>query len=386
MSIASSPRHPMPSTLPVAACPGWTVADLLGHHAGVFCFATAQLRAEPGSDLVAFDPPPAGDPLEVFSATADGLFAAFAAVDPDEHRPNWAGAPTAAFWWRRMAQEAAIHRWDAEAAHTEPDPIDAELAADGVDELADTFLAQAKRRGITGTGETVHLHATDDGVTGEWMFTFTPEGVDVERAHGKGDMAVPGSASDLLLFAWNRRPVERRLLRRTRPVGVVGRTGPDLTWLRRLGPSALTFSTPATASRSCSIHSAWLAPTSFTHQASASDRERAMPASMRVSSTWRSSISSRVITGTLATVKRRSRPSHRAPQDTFLPKRCSASVAMTMRRSRVSSRKPLIRADAATRRAVGGRSSSSVARRQRRRGRGCRRRGSRPCRRRRRGR
>ena len=199
---------------PVAACPGWTVADLLGHHAGVLAFVTAQLRAEPGSDLVAFDPPPDGDPLEVFADHAEALLTELTGVDPDEHRPNWAGAPTAAFWYRRMAQEAAVHRWDVQAAHGTADPIDTALAVDGIDELADTFLPFAKRRGITGDGETVHLHATDpevaDGTVagGEWTFTFTVDGVSVEHAHGKGDMAGRGPASGLLLFAWNRRPVE----------------------------------------------------------------------------------------------------------------------------------------------------------------------------------
>lgn len=199
----------------VHACPGWTVRDLLGHHAGVFRFVTAQLWAEPGSDLVAFEPPDGAlPPLEMFSQAADGVVAALQATDPDEHRPNWAGAPTAAFWFRRMAQETAMHRVDAQLAHTTPDPIPAALAVDGIDELADVFLPHAGSRGITGTGETVHLHATDDAVAsgevegGEWTFRFHDDGVDVERGHAKGDMAVRGAADQLLLFAWNRRPVQ----------------------------------------------------------------------------------------------------------------------------------------------------------------------------------
>ena len=198
----------------VDACPGWTVGGLLGHHAGVFSFATAQLRAAPGSDLAPFDPPPEGPPLEVFAGSAERLLAAFDATDPDEHRPNWAGAPTAAFWWRRMAQETAVHRWDVQQAHTTAEPIGVALAIDGIDELGDTFLRFAKLRGITGDGETVHLHATDDAVAdgsvpgGEWLFTFHPEGVDVERVHDKGDMAARGPASELLLLVWNRRPVD----------------------------------------------------------------------------------------------------------------------------------------------------------------------------------
>lgn len=199
----------------VAACPGWTVAELLGHHAGVFRFATAQLRAAPGSDFVPFDPPDGGvPPLEMLDIAGRELLAAFADTDPSEHRPNWAGAPNATFWFRRIAHETAIHRVDAQLVHMTPDPIDTALAVDGIDELGEVFLVHAGRRGITGNGETVHLHATDAAVAsgeiagGEWMFRFHEDGVEVERSHGKGDMAVRAPADQLVLFGWNRRPVE----------------------------------------------------------------------------------------------------------------------------------------------------------------------------------
>ncbi|HEX4903226.1 MAG TPA: maleylpyruvate isomerase family mycothiol-dependent enzyme [Acidimicrobiales bacterium] len=195
---------------PVAACPGWTVTDLLAHQAGVYRFATAQLRADPGDELARFEPPEAGPALEVTRQAADELLATLRDTDPTEHRPNWAGEPTAAFWFRRMAQETLVHRVDAELAAGGAGPVDAELAVDGIDELGDTFLRHAAKRGITGSGETVHLHATDEGLSssGEWMFTFHPDGVDVDHRHGKGDMAVRGPAGELLLFAWNRRPVD----------------------------------------------------------------------------------------------------------------------------------------------------------------------------------
>jgi uncharacterized protein (TIGR03083 family) len=199
----------------VKACQGWTTADLFIHQAGVYRFATAQLRAAPGSDFVPFDPPEAGvPPLEMLAIAGDELLAALAETDPAEHRPNWVDSPTSAFWFRRMAMETAIHRVDAQLVHMEPEPIDTALAIDGIDELAEVYLAHAGARGITGTGETVHLHANDHAVSsgeidgGEWMFTFHDAGVDVEHSHGKGDMAVRGPASQLLLFAWNRRPVE----------------------------------------------------------------------------------------------------------------------------------------------------------------------------------
>ena len=50
----------------------------------------------------------------------------------------------------------------------------------------------------------MHLHCTD--VAGEW--TVRPNdagGFDVTREHAKGDCAIRGAASDILLALWRRR-------------------------------------------------------------------------------------------------------------------------------------------------------------------------------------
>ncbi len=177
-------------------------------------FATAQLRAAPGDDIVAFDPPPDHlDPVEQFRFTADALLAELVGVDPTEHRPNWAGAPTAAFWFRRMAQETAVHRWDIEAAHGDPRPIEAALAVDGVDELGDTFL----RSRHDGASPATARRCTSTPPIPRWPTARSPAASGCtgspprrrhHHEHGKGDMAGRGSASDLLLFVWNRRPVD----------------------------------------------------------------------------------------------------------------------------------------------------------------------------------
>ena len=195
----------------VANCPGWTVTDLLEHVAGVYAFASNNLAAAPGDELRMDIPVIVGlEGRALFERRADELLEHLAEVDPTEHRPNWPGLPTAEFYFRRMAQESAVHRWDAQLAVGDPEPIPTEQAVDGVDELFQVFLGPwAKARGITGVGESVHLHATDadDVDGGEWTVTFVPEGIDLERAHAKAQMAAKGTASDLLLFSWNRRPV-----------------------------------------------------------------------------------------------------------------------------------------------------------------------------------
>ena len=58
------------------------------------------------------------------------------------------------------------------------------------------------------TNGTIHLHATD--IDGEWLVTLGPGGISHEHGHAKGDVALRGTASDLLLWCWNRVPVDDR--------------------------------------------------------------------------------------------------------------------------------------------------------------------------------
>lgn len=220
---------------PVPSCPGWTVATLLGHLAGgVYGSRVVALRSLPADyrieryeDLglpIAFKdwlwavieeqtpsgPPPPGL-LELFSATAAELGSLLYAADPATPvRTWWPSDQTVGFLQRRMALETAIHRWDAQLAHGRPDPVEPELAADGIDEILDIHIPA--RRGWTdsarqGAGEIYHFHRTDG--PGEWVIRFAPDGPVVSREHLKGDVAVRGGASDLFLFLWHRIAADR---------------------------------------------------------------------------------------------------------------------------------------------------------------------------------
>ena len=99
-----------------------------------------------------------------------------------------------------------MHRIDAQLAAGTVDPIDPALAADGIDELLWLLPRRPWAGPIIGNGETVHLHCTD--IEGEWFIGFAPAGLQVERVHAKGDLAVRGSASDLLLWCSGRASIE----------------------------------------------------------------------------------------------------------------------------------------------------------------------------------
>jgi len=195
---------------PVPTCPGWSVNDLLDHCAGGDRWARTIVATGSRDNAPRELPPdaPSGEALiPYFRDGAHELAATLEATDPTAS--VWTFSPsdrTARFWYRRRAQETAVHRVDAESAAGTPTPLDAELAVDGIDEFLTVFLPRlADNFGDVGDA-TVHLHCTD--VAGEWLVTNRGGEVTVTPEHAKGDVAARGSASDLALFLWGRVPAD----------------------------------------------------------------------------------------------------------------------------------------------------------------------------------
>lgn len=188
----------------------WTAEDAIIHVGLVFSFVSQSIHqgSPVGKQGVA---PWANDPVNQPDTSDLGQWFAAVAEDLDEaiwsHQADdqiWTSSKrmdTAEFWMRRMTQEAEMHRWDIEAAHGESQAVRPQMAIDGIDEFYDFFVAERLSEAFAGEGS-VHLHATD--AEGEWMITRNATGVVVEKKHGKGDVAARGTASDLLLFVWNR--------------------------------------------------------------------------------------------------------------------------------------------------------------------------------------
>jgi uncharacterized protein (TIGR03083 family) len=193
---------------PVPACPGWNGTTLVKHLCRVLGWAAVQAEAGPDVARSFADAPRPGegrDVLDFFEDVVDRALAALGGIDATARYPTWAGPRPGAWLTRRMAHETAVHRWDVAGG-----PVDAALAVDGIDELLEVFgpLAADLDR-LEGAPSTLHLHATDSDA-GEWLVTFGPDRITSEHAHGRGDAAVRGPASDLYLFAWNRVPLDDR--------------------------------------------------------------------------------------------------------------------------------------------------------------------------------
>lgn len=191
----------------VPGCPGWSVQDLVVHTGEVHRFWSqiAERRLQDPRDVDrARNKPGDGPLLEWFRDGVAHLADIIERADSTEPIWSWSAQKNIAFMQRRMPQETAVHRWDAESAAGAAESIEPELARDGVDEFFDIFLP-AEESSFDGRGETIHLHQTDGG--GEWVLELGPERVQVERGHRKGDVAVRGTGSDLLLMLWRRIPL-----------------------------------------------------------------------------------------------------------------------------------------------------------------------------------
>lgn len=203
---------------PVVSCPGWNVADLLWHLTEVHYFwaSIVHQRALDGAEVTELARPADDTELAALYETHFArLLQVLTDADPAAAVWTWAEQHDVAFVVRRMAQETAIHRWDADTAAGRATDIDARLASDGIDEFLTHFIDDVARIAQP-VGGSVHIHCTD--VAGEWTIRQMlliddevpglPAGFEVTREHVKCDCALRGPASDLLLALWRRAPMD----------------------------------------------------------------------------------------------------------------------------------------------------------------------------------
>jgi hypothetical protein len=102
-----------------------------------------------------------------------------------------------------MAHESAIHRYDAQRAHGVAQPVDDDLARDGLDEMIDILLPRIVTRDeITLPSATFCFTAVDD--EDSWAVRQGPDGVERLEVAKEPDVTVRGTPSALLLGAYNR--------------------------------------------------------------------------------------------------------------------------------------------------------------------------------------
>ncbi|MFJ3201208.1 maleylpyruvate isomerase N-terminal domain-containing protein [Streptomyces sp. NPDC086989] len=226
----------------VPSCPGWSVADLVGHLGSVHRFVARILRerlseAPDHTDPTIYDLPqdpavraawpklegvPNPGPVpqaltEWFAQGARRLEALFRELGPDVPVWTWSADSadrTSGFWLRMQTIELAVHRWDAQSATGAPEPVDAAIAADAVPHTFETMapFRRAAAGAPAGAGERYRFRRTDG--PGSWTVTFSGDLVQVEHgATGTVGVEAAGTASDLMLFLWRRIPASALCVR-----------------------------------------------------------------------------------------------------------------------------------------------------------------------------
>lgn len=195
----------------VAGCPGWTLPSLGTHLGGVHRWARAAILTGAAPHLdPASDRAPA-DLAGIAGWIRDGgarLVATLRDLDPSQ--PTWHPFPVeprvAGLWRRRQAQEASVHRWDAERAIGLEPTIATAFAADGIDEYWTVMLPRVISREHLIVPASVFATSTTD--TKERWIVDGSSGAVLLAADGVQPAAeMRGTALDILLRIWGR-PVE----------------------------------------------------------------------------------------------------------------------------------------------------------------------------------
>ncbi|MGW1887216.1 maleylpyruvate isomerase family mycothiol-dependent enzyme [Streptomyces sp. NPDC001970] len=192
--------------VPVPTCGSWTMHELGAHMGQVYRSVAAVLRTgEQPSEQ--FAPAPGEQIADWYAEGAASLLATLEKTDPTA--PTWAFGledAVAALWFRRVAQDTAVHLVDAQLATGAPVHVDPLIAADGVDEVF-TLMVPMVWSGSEPKPlpAPVALRTTDSGHG--WL--IQPGDIPKARPADSGPAAatVEATAAELLLALWKRQPV-----------------------------------------------------------------------------------------------------------------------------------------------------------------------------------
>ena len=160
--------------------PGWSLSDLASHTASIHGRSVLICEELPTERISAPRLPEGMTAVDWCEMTLAEMVEAFRAADPTT--AVWAFGPSQniGFWENRMLIETGVHRWDADQAHGDPDPLTSQVAVAGLDEFADMWLPHL------GEVQELEAHAVDQDR--RWIYP------------GSGSQAsVSATASDIYL-------------------------------------------------------------------------------------------------------------------------------------------------------------------------------------------
>jgi uncharacterized protein (TIGR03083 family) len=187
----------------------WTVGTVARHVAGTHYVVAEIVSGRPDADFGLFAElkAPAKDAPEFvgwFRAGTASLLEQLEKVSADEECWSWFEPGRRVGWWaRRMAFESVVHRWDTDAAMGDAFPVPSDVAADGIDEYLDVFVAASRAANDAPAGPTINFACSDR--SDQWWLDLSGHGQRVVcRESGDATVRIHGTAEQLLSFVWGR--------------------------------------------------------------------------------------------------------------------------------------------------------------------------------------
>lgn len=207
----------LPDTRPVPTCEDWSTRELIAHLGMVHRWAAGTVRGDPhgGSDTDAVEAEGmrVADTGAWLRAGADALADALRSAPEDLDVAfflNDAPAPRSA-WARRQCHETTIHAVDGLSARLGRVPlaaevgIDADVAADGIDELLRGFATRDTKKLHLDSG-THHVLVRPTDVARSWTMHLGQGAMTCDEGStaSEPDTTLSGSAAQLYLGLWHR--------------------------------------------------------------------------------------------------------------------------------------------------------------------------------------
>ncbi len=196
----------------IPSCPEWTVRDLLRHMGEVHRWAASHVtgkRETMNVENFALYPEQDAELLTWFREGHAGLLRALEEADPEADYYGFLPGDLKGtrFWARRQAHETTVHRVDAQNVTGMISPSTTEFAVDGIEEMLHGFLARRPSR-LTCAADPYTFVLVSTDFPHAWRVTVDGDGPVTTDDPGEGGTRVYGTAFDLYLLLWNRRPLD----------------------------------------------------------------------------------------------------------------------------------------------------------------------------------
>jgi uncharacterized protein (TIGR03083 family) len=189
----------------------WSVGTVARHVAGTHHVVAQVVSGRPDADFGLFGQltTPAKDSAEFVDWARAGtasLLEQLSSAPADEECWSWYESGRTVGWWaRRMALEAVVHRLDADVALGRELSVAPEVAADGIDEYLDVFVAASRAANDAPAGPTVSFECSDR--SDRWWLDLSVRGERaVSREPREASVRIRGTAAQLLWVLWGRVP------------------------------------------------------------------------------------------------------------------------------------------------------------------------------------